>query len=55
VTFNREGFATTAAGFVTTTVTLQESTNNAAYTRCLVITAVGLMSVQNHVGNPATC
>jgi type IV fimbrial biogenesis protein FimT len=32
VTFNREGFATTAAGFVTTTVTLQESTNNAAYT-----------------------
>ena len=55
VTFNREGFATTAAGFVTTTVTLQESTNNAAYTRCLVITAVGLMSVQNHVGSPATC
>ena len=25
VTFNREGFATTAAGFVTTTVTLQET------------------------------
>ena len=49
VTFNREGFATTPAGFVPTTITLQESTNNAAYTRCLLITAVGLISVQNHV------
>ena len=38
VTFNREGFATTVNGFVTTTLTLTESTNNNQYTRCLQIT-----------------
>jgi type IV fimbrial biogenesis protein FimT len=55
VTFNREGFATTAAGLVATTLTLTESTNNATYTRCLQISAVGLMNSQSHVGNPTTC
>jgi type IV fimbrial biogenesis protein FimT len=56
VTFNREGFATTAAGFATTTITLTENyTNNAAYTRCLIITPVGMISTQTHVGTPATC
>lgn len=55
VTFNREGFATTAAGFATTTVKLQESTNNLAYMRCLIVTAVGLVSVKSHVGDPAAC
>jgi type IV fimbrial biogenesis protein FimT len=55
VTFNREGFATTAAGFVTTTITLQDSTNNNAYTRCLQITAVGMLTSQTRVGSPATC
>lgn len=55
VTFNREGFATTPAGFVTTTVKLQESTNNVTYQRCLIITAVGMVSVKSHVGDPVAC
>jgi len=55
VTYNREGFATTAAGFAGTTLTLHDSTANSAWSRCLVITAVGLMSTQTHVSNPGTC
>ena len=55
VTYNREGFATTAAGFVGTTLTLHDSTANSAWSRCLVITAVGLMTTQTHVSNPGTC
>jgi type IV fimbrial biogenesis protein FimT len=55
VTFNREGFATTAAGFVTTTLTLTESTNNNAYTRCLQLSAVGMLSSQTRAMSPATC
>ena len=55
VTFNREGFAKTSAGFLATTVTLTESTNNANYTRCLQVSAVGMLSSQNHVGNPGSC
>jgi type IV fimbrial biogenesis protein FimT len=55
VTFNREGFATTAAGFVTTTITLTESTNNNAYTRCLLISPTGMLTSQNAVVNGATC
>jgi type IV fimbrial biogenesis protein FimT len=55
ITFNREGFATTAGGFAGTTVTLHDSTANAAWSRCLVITAVGLMTTQTHLSNPGTC
>lgn len=46
VTFNREGFATAAAGFPSATVTLHESTANAAWTRCLYITSTGLMATE---------
>jgi type IV fimbrial biogenesis protein FimT len=55
ITYNREGFATTAAGFPNTTLTLQESTLNNGWTRCLLITPVGLASTQTHVSNPGTC
>jgi type IV fimbrial biogenesis protein FimT len=55
LTFNREGFATTAAGFPNTTITLQDSTLNGAWTRCLVIAPATPMSTQTHVGNPGTC
>jgi len=55
ITYNREGFATTAAGFAGTTLTLHDSTANSAWSRCLVITAVGLMTTQTHVSNPGTC
>jgi type IV fimbrial biogenesis protein FimT len=55
VTFNREGFASTTAGFATTTMTLTESTNNNTYKRCLLISPIGMLSSENHVGNPGTC
>ena len=55
VTFNREGFASTTAGFATTNLTLTESTGNNAYTRCLVLSPVGMLSSQSHVSNPGTC
>lgn len=57
VTFNREGFAT-AAGFAATTITLHERTANAAWTRCLWITPVGLMTTETPAAgnNPSgTC
>ena len=56
VSFNREGFATTAAGFPNTTITLREATGNAAWTRCLWITPVGLMTTETPLDNPSgTC
>jgi type IV fimbrial biogenesis protein FimT len=55
ITYNREGFARTAAGFVTTTITLQDSTNNGAWRRCLVIAAATPLSTQTHTMNPGTC
>ncbi len=55
VTFNREGFATTVNGFVPTTLTLTEWTLNTQYTRCLQITAVGMMTTLTHTFNPASC
>ncbi len=55
VTFNREGFATTVNGFVATTLTLTEPTNNNQYTRCLQITGVGMMTTLTRTFNPATC
>jgi type IV fimbrial biogenesis protein FimT len=55
VTFNREGFATTVNGFVPTTLTLTEWTNNNQYTRCLQVTAIGLMTTLTRTFNPASC
>lgn len=55
VKFNREGFATTAAGFVATTLTLTESTNNNAYTRCLQLSPTGMLTSMSHVSNPTGC
>lgn len=57
VTFNREGFATTAAGFPDTQITLTDPTNNTVWTRCLWITPVGLLTAGNHMNTPAgkTC
>jgi type IV fimbrial biogenesis protein FimT len=55
VTFNREGFASTTAGFATTTMTLTESTNNNTYKRCLQISPIGMLSSESHVSNPGSC
>jgi type IV fimbrial biogenesis protein FimT len=55
VSYNREGFAATAAGFVTSTLTLTEPGGHNAYTRCLLISPTGMLQSQNHVGNPTTC
>jgi type IV fimbrial biogenesis protein FimT len=55
LTFNREGFATSAAGFNPTKFLLTESTGNNAYTRCLQVTAVGMLSAQSRAYNPVTC
>jgi type IV fimbrial biogenesis protein FimT len=46
VTFNREGFATAAAGFAGTTIVLHELTANPAWTRCLYVTSTGLMATE---------
>lgn len=55
VTYNREGFAT-AAGFVNTTIRLHDPTNNAVWTRCLVITAVGMLTTETPTNSPSgTC
>lgn len=56
ITYNREGFATTAAGFPNTTITLHDSSANAAWTRCLWITPVGLLTTETPANNPSgTC
>jgi type IV fimbrial biogenesis protein FimT len=56
VTYNREGFATTAAGFPNTTVTLHDSTANAVWTRCLWITSQGTLTTETPANNPSgTC
>jgi type IV fimbrial biogenesis protein FimT len=56
ITYNREGFATTAAGFPNTTITLHEKTSNAAYTRCLWITPIGMLTTETPANNPSgTC
>jgi type IV fimbrial biogenesis protein FimT len=50
VTFNREGFATTAlgaaAGFPNVTWSLKDSTANPTWTRCLWVTNIGLMTTE---------
>lgn len=45
--FNRSGFVS-QLGAPQVTVTLKDSTGNSAYTRCLYVTLVGMMSVQTH-------
>jgi type IV fimbrial biogenesis protein FimT len=50
VTYSREGFANTAAGFVGTLIRLHDSTNNAVWTRCLSISPQGLLNAET----PAT-
>jgi type IV fimbrial biogenesis protein FimT len=55
ITYNREGFPRTAAGFLTTTITLRESTANGAWTRCLVIAAATPLGTQTHTMSPGTC
>jgi type IV fimbrial biogenesis protein FimT len=56
ITYNREGFATTAAGFPNTTITLHNPTAATAYTRCVWITPVGLGQVETPANNlSATC
>jgi type IV fimbrial biogenesis protein FimT len=56
VTYNREGFATTAAGFPATTITLHDQTANAAWTRCLLISAQGTLTTETPSNSPSgTC
>jgi type IV fimbrial biogenesis protein FimT len=51
VTFNREGFATAAAGGAT--VTLHDQTASAAWTRCLYINTIGAVATETPA-SPAT-
>jgi type IV fimbrial biogenesis protein FimT len=46
ITYSREGFATTAAGFPNTVISLHDPTSNAIWTRCLAITPQGLLLVE---------
>ena len=56
VTYNREGFATTAVGFNATTITLHDPTANAAWTRCLLISAQGTYTTETPANSPSgTC
>jgi len=56
VTYNREGFATTAAGFPKATIPLHDPTANPAWSRCLWITPQGILTVETSANNPSgTC
>jgi len=55
ISFNREGFASSSAGFVTSTFTLQDSTANGAWTRCLLVNPVGVVTTAQHSLSPGTC
>jgi type IV fimbrial biogenesis protein FimT len=55
VSFNREGFATSTAGFVTSTFTLKDSTSNALWTRCLIVNPVGAVTTAAHSVSPGIC
>jgi type IV fimbrial biogenesis protein FimT len=57
ITYNREGFATTAAGFASQLITLHDPAANTAFTRCLWVTPVGLASIQTNARNfsPFAC
>jgi type IV fimbrial biogenesis protein FimT len=53
VSFNRDGFAQSVGGaaFAATTLTLHEKTSSKNYTRCLLVSAMGLMQTETAV-NP---
>ena len=53
VTYNREGFATTAAGFLNTTITLHDPTANPAWSRCLEITSQGMLTTETPANSPS--
>jgi type IV fimbrial biogenesis protein FimT len=53
VTYNREGFATTAAGFINATITLHDSTANPAWSRCLEITPQGMLTTETPANSPS--
>jgi type IV fimbrial biogenesis protein FimT len=56
VTYNREGFATTAAGFAGTTLSLHDPTANPVWTRCLYVSAQGLIATEIPTNAPyAAC
>jgi len=56
VTYNREGFATTAAGFPNTTITLHDPTANPVWSRCLWITPQGMLTTETPASDPSgTC
>jgi len=57
LTYNREGFATTGAGFPNnTTVVLHDPTANAVWTRCLWLTPQGVPSTETPANNlSGTC
>jgi len=56
VTYNRAGFAATAGGFIATTVTLHDPTANPVWTRCLQITAQGMLNTVTPATDPSgTC
>ena len=53
IIFNREGFA---VGFPAEAIlTLHDQSANPAWTRCLEIQTVGMMTVVNHITAPAWC
>jgi len=57
IIFNREGFAQGDAGvaFAATQFTLHDPTSNTAWTRCLSISAQGMLQSMNHASAPAAC
>jgi len=46
ITYNREGFATTAAGFPNTIITLHNPAANSGFTRCLTISPQGTLNTE---------
>jgi len=46
VSYNREGFATTAAGFPNTIITLHNPAAQSGFTRCLTISPQGLLNTE---------
>jgi type IV fimbrial biogenesis protein FimT len=55
VTYNREGYATSAAGFATSEFTLKDPTQNNAWTRCLFLNPVGMATTKSDAQTPGAC
>jgi len=53
VSFNRYGFAYT--GEANVTLTLKNSTDNAVFTRCLLLSQSGMMTTALHITDPGEC